>query len=288
MNQKYLPSVLLIALACIWGSSFILMKRGLEVFSYEEVAALRLSLAFLALAPFGISHLLKIPRKSAFAMAVVGIVGNGIPAFLFTKAQTQVDSSLAGALNALTPLFTVVIGFIFFQMRLKLLNNIGVLIGLIGAVLLVNPFGIEGGSNWTYSLYIVVATICYATSVNVIKHFLQGYSALQVTLTGLFFAAPLPIIYLIGTGMPSKLVTVDGAWMAFMYISILAVVGTALSVVMFNQLIKITSPIFASSVTYLIPIVALVWGMLDGEELKLIEFLAMGLVLTGVYLVNKK
>lgn len=288
MDKTAKPWFLLIMLACIWGSSFILMKRGLLVFSHTQVAALRISIAFLALVPVAWKYLIKIPKDKWLAMAVVGIVGNGIPAFLFTKAQTHIDSSLAGILNALVPLFTILIGFIFFNVRLKMLNYLGVFIGFIGATLLVNPFDVELGDQWVYALYVVLATLCYGISLNVIKHFLKDYSSVQITGTGFLFAAPFPLVYVFYSGVPEVLASADGAWLAFFYIAILAAVGTSLSVVMFNQLIKLTSPVFASSVTYLIPVIALMWGVIDGEGFNLVQMSALCLILGGIYLVNKK
>ncbi len=289
MKKDYLPWIYLFLLALIWGSSFILMKRGLEVFNYTEVAAMRLGLACLSLLPFGIKYFKRVKRKEVWAMAAVGIVGNGIPAFLFTKSQTAIDSSLAGILNALTPLFTVFIGAAFFQLKFKPIQILGVGLGLAGAIWLVNPGEIQGNTTWYYPLYVVAATLCYAISVNIIKTHLGHLSSVQVTLTGLCFAAPAPIFYLLfGSNLIYHLEETPGSWEAFFYIFILAAIGTALSVVLFNELIKKTTAIFASSVTYLIPVIATLWGILDGEEIKLYYLLAMGLILTGVYLVNRK
>jgi drug/metabolite transporter (DMT)-like permease len=280
---------ILTGLALIWGSSFILIKRGLEVFSSQEVGALRLSITFLVLSPFAIKRISKL-KKEEWKYLVFLSIGSALPAFLFAKAQTGIDSSLAGILNSLTPLFTMIIGLSFFSLKTKWFNIAGVLIGLAGAIGLIS---ISGGRsfefNFQYAIYIIIATICYATNVNLVKYKLKETDAFTITIFS-FFITGLPVLlYLfIFTDFMRKMATEPSALEGLGYISILAVIGTGLALFAFNRLVKIASPLFASSVTYLIPIVAISWGAIDGEKMSFISYLWMAVILLGIFLVNKK
>jgi drug/metabolite transporter (DMT)-like permease len=295
MNQSFDKSrlmawALLITLVFVWGSSFILIKKGLEVFSVEELGALRISLAFLVLFPLTFSRFSKVPRKKWIILATVGIIGNGFPAFLFAKAQTGIDSNLAGILNSMTPLFTLIIAVSFFRFRAKWYNVAGIFIALAGAIGLIS---ISGGHsfdfNIRYAAYVFVATICYATTVNLIKYYLKEVDIISITAFSFFFAGvPLVVFLLSGTGFIHTMLNHEQALLGFMYILILAVLGTALAMIAFNKVIKLTNPVFASSVTYMIPIVAVAWGIIDGEPFTSIYLFWILLVLSGVYLVNLK
>lgn len=277
-------------LALIWGSSFILIKRGLDFFSSTEVGALRISITFLVLSPFALSRIRKLQMREWKYLALVGLIGSGIPAFLFAKAQTGIDSSLAGILNSLTPLFTMIIGVGFFALKTRWFNIAGVLIGLAGAIGLIS---ISGGKsfefNFQYAVYIIIATVCYATNVNVVKYKLRDVDALTITVFS-FFIIGLPVLlYLfIFTDFLRQIFTQPAALKGLGYVSILAVIGTALALFAFNKLVKLASPVFAASVTYLIPIVAISWGAIDGEKMTPVTFIWMGVILLGIFLVNKK
>lgn len=284
-----LPWVFLLVLSLIWGSSFILMKKSLEVFSYTQVAALRIFIAFIFIIPFTIKGILSIPRKYWGYMTLAGYLGNGIPPFLFTKAQTYLSSSMAGVLNALTPLFTFVIGILWFNAVSKWYRFLGVMLGLAGAAgLLLLSNGSPVG-NFSYGLYIVVATICYALATNIVKRYLQDVNALHMS--GFFFlvtGVPLGIYLFTATEFVSVMQNVPGASTSLIYVSILAVFGSAISLVMWNKLIQTTNAVFAASVTYIMPVFAIIWGVLDGEDF-LISYLPMiALVMFGVYLTNRK
>lgn len=282
--------IILAGLALIWGSSFILIKRGLEFFSSAEVGALRISITFLVLSPFAITRIRKLKRREWKLLALVGLIGSGFPAFLFAKAQTGIDSSLAGILNSLTPLFTMIIGLSFFSLKIKWFNIAGVLIGLAGAIGLIS---ISGGRsfefNFQYAIYIIIATICYATNVNLVKYKLRDVDALTITVFA-FFIIGLPVIlYLfLFTDFLRQISTEPEALKGLGYVSILAVVGTGLALIAFNKLVKLASPVFASSVTYLIPVVAISWGAIDGEKMTYVSYIWMAVILLGIFLVNKK
>lgn len=278
---------IIIFLAFIWGSSFILMKRGLDIFSYAQVADLRMSLAWLSLLPLVWNQLKKTPTHFWIPLAVVGIFGNGIPAFLFTKAQTQLDSSLTGILNALVPLFTLLIAVFIFKTKVKGYNILGVLIGLTGAIWLVAGDGVVM-ENAHYAWFVVVATICYAISLNTIKNYLEKMNPIHITGLAFFFVGPPTLIHLFSTDFLEVMNTQEKAWSALGYIFILAVIGTSMAVAIFNKLVARTTAIFASSVTYLIPIFAIIWGVIDGEHIALQHILGTAIIFAGIYLVNKQ
>lgn len=290
MNTKIINWLILIALALIWGSSFILMKRGLDSFSSDEVAALRIFIAFLFLSPLLLKHFKKEFLKHWKGFIGMGVLGNFIPAFLFTKAETGISSSLTGMLNSLTPLFTMILGVVLFKAKTKLINVIGILIGFVGAIGLLSVGRSEEANNSIlFSSFVVLATICYALSVNIIKKELSGVNSITATVWAMLFIGPLAGIYLFGfTDFVADLSNQPKAYESLGYVSLLAIFGTAISVIIFNVLIKNTNALFASSVTYLIPVVAMAWGIVDGEVVLPIHFLSIAVILLGVYLVNKK
>jgi drug/metabolite transporter (DMT)-like permease len=288
LNKKSWQWIVLFFLAFIWGSSFILMKRGLEVYSDTEVAALRISIAFICLLPFAIKHFKSVKLKYWKYLIMVGLFGNSIPAFLFTKAQTQLSSSLSGMLNSLVPLFTLVLGLILFKTKFKANRFIGAFIGLIGAIGLITSNGINiEDSNLVYSFYVVAATVCYAISVNVINKYLKEVNSLVITALSFVFVGPIILAYLFTTDFISKTMTHSSSGIALFYTALLAIFGTAISVILFNMLIKKTSEIFATSVTYLIPIIAIFWGLIDGEIINRIQVFSIIIILIGIYFINK-
>ena len=226
-------------------------------------------------------------KKHIFPIVVMAFFGNGIPAFLFTKAQTQLDSSLVGILNSLVPLFTLLLGIYFFKSRPSKTNIAGVVLGLCGAVFLTLFTMGKGVEINNYVLLVVLATVMYAISINVIKKYLQGIDALSVTALAFSILGPLSAFYIFNTDF-LVLAKTDQGIEALLYIALLAVVGTSSAVVIFNKLISRSSAIFASSVTYLIPIIAILWGVFDGENITMHHIVAVAIILSGVYLVNKK
>ena len=286
--------VLLLVLAGIWGTSFILMKRGLLVFSALELGATRVSVAALLLLPFALRHVRQVERGRFKWLAVSGVVGTLIPAFLFAYAETRLASGLAGVLNALTAVFTLLVGALLFGQRLTALRVLGIALGLAGTVVLMGLGGSGGeatptgeGNAW-YGLYIVAATVGYGVSVNVIKHRLNGLTPMAVTsLLLLLIGGPALAYLLLGTGFLHKLATVPGAWAAFGYIALLATMSTAVAMVLFNRLIQQSTTLFASSSTYLIPIVALGWGALDGEAFNVWHGVGMVIILLSVFIVHR-
>jgi drug/metabolite transporter (DMT)-like permease len=287
--SKVFSWTVLLLLSLVWGSSFILMKKGMEVFTPSQVAALRIFIAFLCLFPFIAGKLGKVKGSLWTYLAAVGLLGNCIPAFLFTRAETTLSSSAAGVLNALTPLFTLVISVFLFRIRLSTANIIGVLLGFIGAggLVLVRSDG-TFSSDYFHGGLVVIATICYAFSVNIIRNRLYGLDSLLIAGCALMTVGPFCGLYLFGTDFVPRLSRYDGATEAFGYVCILAVLGTAVSLVLYNKLIKVAGALFASSTTYFIPAVAILWGMVDNEKPGLVQLVGLTTILAGVYLVNKK
>ncbi|MDB5235435.1 MAG: permease [Hymenobacter sp.] len=286
--------VLLIILASIWGTSFILMKKGLVVFSAMELGATRVSVASLLLLPFALRHVGSVERSRFKWLALSGVVGTLIPAFLFAYAETKLASGLAGVLNALTVVFTLLMGALLFGQRLTALRVLGITLGLAGTVVMLLLGGSGGtdtptgeGNAW-YGIYILIATIGYGLSVNVIKHKLGGMTPMAVTAVLLLLIGGPALAYLLlATDFLHKLATVSGAWAAFGYIALLATMSTAVAMVLFNRLIQQSTALFASSSTYLIPIVALAWGALDGEAFNLWHLLGMVIILAGVLIIHR-
>lgn len=290
MSQKTINWLLLLSLAIIWGSSFILMKRGLDVFSSDEVAALRIFIAFLFLSPLLFMHFKKEFLKHWPAFLGMGMFGNFIPAFLFTKAETGINSSLTGMLNSLTPLFTLLLGILLFKTKTGILQALGILIGFVGAISLIMISNDDTTNpNILFSFYVVAATVCYALSVNIIKKYLGNINSITATVWAMLFIGPLAGIYLFTfTDFISDIRQNELAFQSLGYTSILAILGTSISVILFNNLVKNTTALFASSVTYLIPIVAIFWGVFEGEKIQSLHFVAITIILLGVYLANKK
>ncbi|MFT6053310.1 MAG: drug/metabolite transporter (DMT)-like permease [Roseivirga sp.] len=289
-NTNVLAWILLIALALIWGSSFILIKRGLVVFSAGEVGAIRILTACLFTLPFSLPKVRKLSFRHLKLLFIIGLVGTFIPAFLFAIGQTQLPSGITGALNGLTPISVLIIGVIFFKQQITRIKIIGLLVAFVGTIVLLTAGGSGGfaGIN-LYALFIVLATICYGTNLNVIKHYLADLKPLVITAVSILFMGPLAGLYLLlFTDFSVTLTTVDGATRALGYITLLGVLGTAMALVLFNKLVQITTPLFASTVTYLIPIVAMVWAFFDGELIVRGQLLGMLAIFMGVYITNKK
>ncbi len=290
MQNKKLAWSLLIILSLVWGSSFILMKRGLDAFSSDEVAALRISIAFIFLSPLIIRYYKIDFKKYWFGLMLMGVCGNLIPSFLFTKAETEISSSLTGMLNALTPLFTVGLGFFWLKIKADKKQITGIIIGFVAAVCLMYfDSNNERSKNALFGLLVVAATFSYAMSVNGIRKYLHDLNSITATLWAFLIIGPIALVYLFGfSNFTVHLHANTMALKSLTYISILAIVGTALSVIFFNILIKEAGAIFASSCTYLIPIVAIGWGLIDGESVNIIQVMSILVIILSVYLLNRR
>jgi drug/metabolite transporter (DMT)-like permease len=281
--------VLLVILGITWGSSFILVKQGLKAFTPQQVASLRVFIAFLALVPFWLrvkkeeitSHNLK-------HSLVVGTIGSALPAFLFAYAQTHITSSVAGVLNSLTPLFTLITGYFAFKTSIRWMQVAGVLLGLAGAAMII-ILRADGSyeSDYSYALLILLAAFCYSISANTVKAKLTDISSVSLTTIAFTFTGPFAAIYLWYSGAFYALLHVPEAQHAVLYLLILGALGTAYAWFVYNYLIKETSALFASAVTYLMPLIAVMWGVFDGEPLGLMHIGGMALILLGVWLTGR-
>jgi drug/metabolite transporter (DMT)-like permease len=288
MDSKQLKWVYLITLALIWGSSFILIKKGLVSLTPMQLGSLRIIFAALFLLLIGFKSLAKIPRFQWKYIALTATLGTFIPAFLFSIAQTQIDSSVSAILNSLTPLNTMILGGIAFGLSFKRAQVFGVFIGLVGTfMLIINGALNHPEQNYYYAILIIIASICYATNVNLIKKYLSDLSPLSIT-TGNFLVLLFPALLVLVASDFFDVIAVESVQHSMLYIIILGVVGTGIANIIFFKTIQISSPVFATSVTYLIPVVAFGWGLLDNEMLTPVQFLGAFIILSGVYLSSKK
>lgn len=288
MKGQQLKWLLLVTLALIWGSSFILIKKGLVGLNPFQLGSLRIIFCAFFLLLVGFKSLASIPLQQWKFIAVTSLFGTFIPAYLFAIAETKVSSSICSILNSLTPLNTLVLGSVLFGLNFKRNQFVGIITGLIGTTLLIfMGTHQEGSENAYYAILVLIATLCYATNVNLIKKYLSDVKPLSIT-TGNFVVMLGPaVLILFLTDFTAK-VNLPTTQHAMLFIMVLGIVGTGVANVLFYKLIQISSPVFASSVTYLIPIVACLWGMMDHEMLNSFQFLGAFVILIGVYLANKK
>jgi len=289
LNKKVWQWVVLLSLALVWGSSFILMKKGLRSFDYMQVAAFRVFFAFIILLPVALKSIRKVNRKNIFHLILSGYAGIFFPAFLFTKAQSQISSSLAGMLNSLAPFFALLIGVLLYKSRPGKFQYIGIFLGLIGAVGLISNGNIfESFTNINYyALYVVVATLGYGINANEVKYKIKGLTGVEITSLSIMFTGLPAGIYLLTSDFSYAMSTPDWHLNLF-FVFILALFGSSLALFFFNSLIQHTSALFATSVTYIIPFFAIIWGVFDGEIITGIQIASILVALIGVALVNKR
>lgn len=290
----------LILLAFIWGSSFILMKialfdsSGAPVYSAMDVAALRITIAALALLPIAITQFKNVAREKWGWILGVGTFGNLLPAYLFTSAQTELPSAIAGMLNSLTPLFTMIIAVLLFKTSISRKQFIGLVIGFIGAMLLIsdggnlaNVFLGESGISISGCGKVALATLFYGLSVNILRNKLLDVGATAIAAIALAMVMPVAFFALIGSDVPTILLENPSGLKSMLAVVVLAVIGTAAALAVFNALIKWTDALTASSVTYIIPVFAAIWGFADGEELTVWHLVGGLVILLGVALVKR-
>lgn len=280
--------VVLTILALTWGSVFILIKKTLLVFNPYEIGALRMLISGIVLIKFGLPALRKMSRRTMIWVGVAGFFGNFFPTFLFPIAQTQVSSSMAGILDTLVPVFVLVLGFLFFGIKSKLIQLIGAVVGFSGAAILL--YFSETSTEETqlgYAMLIVLATACYGLAALVVKNRLSHVPSLQLS-SGAITLWALPSLVALGfSGFFTNFESNPQTWEAVGYMMILAVLGTAVCGILYNKLIQEVSPVFASTVTYLLPVVAVSWGLLDGEKFTSWYLVGALLILIGIYLIRE-
>lgn len=287
-KNKWLGWAIMIFLSLTWGSSFILMKKGLMYFPSNVVGALRMFMAFAVLAIPGAIYIFKLTWKQIGLLTLSGALSNAIPAFLFAMAQTGIDSYVAGILNSTTALFTLLIGVAFFKFKARWFNVTGVFIALVGVIGLLN---IAGGQdltfNYKYGLYVIIATVMYALNINVIKRYLTGIPTIPMVslvffIPGIFISAYL-FFY---TDFIPIMQTNPEAYKGLIYVGLLGIFGSAVALLIFYHMVKFVNILFAASITYLIPVVSIFWGVIDGEAFSLTYLLWIIVIIAGVFLVN--
>jgi len=286
MHRKTIENwFILLILSIIWGSSFILMKKGLISFTYLEVSFFRLIIAFLVLSPFLLSSLKNMKMRYILPILIVSIIGTVIPAVLFAFGQTHLNSSTTGMLNALTPIFTLLVGVFIFEKKWNKEKIIGVIIGLLGSYILLLPSSFKM-MDTKYSLIIILATMCYAISINTIKEKLKGLTSLDIAVLSSFMSFLIPFIFVLNNGITKTTSHIYNNIESFYYLIILGTICTSIAIILFNYLIKRSSALFGSTTTYLIPIFAIVWGLVDNESIESHEFLGLLIILAGVFIMN--
>ena len=288
MESKQLKWVYLMVLALVWGSSFILIKKGLIGLTALQLGSLRIIFAAVFLVLIGFKSLSKIPAHKWKYIALTSLFGTFMPAYLFAIAQTEIDSSVSSILNSLTPLNTLILGALVFGLQFKRNQIFGILIGLIGSALLILNGAIHHPEqNYYYAILVLIASICYAVNVNLIKKYLHDLSPLSIT-TGNFMVLFFPAFIILFFSGFFEVVHDVKVQESVLFIVVLGVVGTGIANILFFKLIQMSSPVFATSVTYLIPVVAFFWGLLDNEMLTPVQFFGAFIILIGVYLSAKK
>ncbi|QTD36654.1 DMT family transporter [Polaribacter batillariae] len=286
-QQKWLY---LFLLSLVWGSSFILMKKALLGVTPIQLGAIRMLFTAFFLLSVAPKSLKKIQKKHYKYIVYTALAGTFIPGFLFAFAITSIDSAVVSILNSLTPFFALILGALIFGFAFKKTQLYGILIGLVGTLILIlNGAVVNPNQNYWYALLIIIASVGYAFNANMVKKYLYDLNALSIV-TGNFLLLIVPAFTVLAfTGFFSIFSFQDKILMQSLgYLAILSIVGTGVAKTIYNKLVHISDPVFSSSVTYLIPLVAIFWGVLDGEKLSPLQIFAGVIILLGVYLVNKK
>lgn len=294
MRKEKQAWIVLIVLALIWGSSFILMEKSMKpvgdvtVMGPFQVGSLRIAIAGLVMMPFAFRHLKQLRGKKIVWLLIVGGFGNLIPAMLFTLAETRIESSLAGLLNMSTSFFVVLIGIVIYRNKPSIYQFLGIGLGGVGLFQILKSQIDFANNDINYAMLVLFATLGYGISLTTIKFKLQDTPPIVVTALSFFLVFFPAAIISVATGAPEVVLNHPDGLKSIGYLSVLSIVGTALAVFIFNHLVASSSHIFASGVTYLIPLVAIFIGVLDGESFALINIVWVIIILLGVYLMNKK
>lgn len=281
--------LLFTVLTLIWGTSFILIKKSIEVYTPIQVGSLRIVGAGILLLYPGIAALKVLPRKVISWAVITGCAGNFLPMYFFPIAQTEVSSSVAAILDSLVPVFVLILGFLFFQQKNTAKQWIGAIIGFAGAWIIIAQDGLEAGeSSWFYGLLVIVAAAFYAVSSLLLKRYLNTIPSLQLSAAIYSLWMWPAVILLLFTGFFNEFEGTRSQWAGLGYVALLSALGTAAAMILFYNLIQRSTAVFASSVTYVIPVVASAWGVLSGEKLGWGHLIGGLLILFGVFLIQDK
>jgi drug/metabolite transporter (DMT)-like permease len=288
MFSKHLKWVFLFVLALSWGSSFILIKRGLVGLNPYQLGSLRIIFATLFLLIIGFKSIATIPHGKWKYIALTAFIGTFMPVYLFAIAETEISSSITAVLNSLTPLGALVIGLLAFGLQVQRQQLFGVIIGLIGSILLIaNGAANNPEQNYWYALLVIFAAFCYSLNVNLIKKYLSDVKPLAIT-AGNFIVVLVPALIVLFSTDFGKVIDQEEVQTAMLYIVVLGVIGTGVANIIYFNLIQMSSPIFAASVTYMIPIVAFFWGILDNELFSPMQYVGAVIIFVGIYMSAKK
>ena len=283
MNPEKEKWVLLVLLSVIWGSSFILIKKSLEHFNPYEVGALRVLIAGIILLPLAILNIRKFPKKNLKWLILAALTGNFIPMFLFPIAETEVSSSIAGIINSMMPIFVIIVGALLWKFQTTKRQVIGVIISFTGACILAFSGGEGGEFKLIPILLLLLATLFYAISTTTVKSKLSDVPAKILSAFVFSFVLILPsVIALVFAGFFNNLQVNSGFWEGLGFVSLLSIFGTGLAMMLNYKLLSVSTPLFASTVTLLMPVVAIVWGLLDGEKLTLMQGFGGVIILAGL------
>lgn len=289
MNPEKERWVLLVVLSIIWGSSFILIKKSLEHFTPYEVGALRVLIAGIVLLPLAILNIKKFPRKHLKWLIIAAVTGNFIPMFLFPIAETQISSSIAGIINSMMPIFVIIVGTLFWKFSTSKRQLIGVAISFSGACILALSGGESGELKLIPIVLLLLATLCYAISTTTVKSKLHEIPAKILSAFVFSFVLILPsLITLVFSGFFNTLHANENLFVGLGFVSLLSIFGTGLAMMLNYRLLSISTPLFASTVTLLMPVVAVIWGILDGEKLTPMQGLGGVVILAGLIFLRAK
>lgn len=289
MNADKEKWLLLIILSVIWGSSFILIKKSLDHFSPYQVGALRVLIAGIILMPVAVSKYRLFPKKHLKWLILAAFTGNFIPMFLFPIAETQISSSIAGIINSMMPIFVIIVGALIWKFETTKRQMTGVFISFTGVCLL--AFGGDDSTQFKIFpiLLLLLATLCYAMSTTTVKSKLMDVSSTVLSAFVFSFVLFLPsLIALLSTGFVSQFTFTKENMIGLGFVSLLSVFGTGLAMMMNYRLLKVSTPLFASTVTLLMPIVAIIWGVLDGEKLTTVQFAGTIVIIAGLIFLRAK
>ena len=289
MNTENLKWILLIGLSVIWGSSFILIKKSLEHFNPYEVGAVRVLISGLVLMPYAVSKIKQFPRKHLKWLIIAAVSGNFIPMFLFPIAETQITSSIAGIINSMMPIFVIIVGSLVWKFSTTRKQLLGVLVSFSGACILALGGGGSGELKIIPILLLLLATLMYAISTTTVKSRLHEVPATIMSAFVFSFVLLFPsLVVLVLSGFFRDFEMNQGTLQGLGFVAMLSVFGTGLAMMMNYKLLSISTPLFASTVTLLMPIVAIIWGILDGEKLTAVQTIGAIIILAGLIFLRSK
>ncbi|MDX2285784.1 MAG: DMT family transporter [Bacteroidia bacterium] len=278
--------LIVLSLTLVWGSTFILVKWTLTVLNPLQVFGSRIVLATLFILPFSFRRLPALPRRELPKLALFGLLANLVSPLLFATAQTRIESSMTGMLNTLTPVLTLFVGALVYGERVRRMHWIGLLLGLCGSLLLLSERAGPARPFDPFAGIALLAMISNGFTINMLKFNLRGYAALQIASAAFLTVFPLALAVVLGTGVVPELITHPGGLRALLWLVLLAALANVMGLILMGKLVQLSSPVFTSMVTYLMPLVAIAWGLLDGEPIMPLQWFSMGVILLSVWAVN--